>query len=139
MKNIWICCLIFISAQSWSKPSFLIEWDDKGDVKSINGVLYLGQDNDPACSGSLFIDEIKSFNYTASDGNLEIITKNTHSPDGLFLYKSDLKDFNFDESNYLSKFLSSKEKIVFLGEKCGSGGYFNIGSMIKLSEITERK
>ncbi|WP_312971074.1 hypothetical protein [Acinetobacter gerneri] len=139
MKNIWICCLIFISAQSWSKPSFLIEWDDKGDVKSINGVLYLGQDNDPACSGDIFVDEIKAFNYTSSDGNMEIVTTKSHSPDGLSLYKNDLKDLNFNGSNYLSMFLKTKEKVVFIGEKCGSGGYFNIGSMIKLSEFSKLK
>lgn len=137
MKKLPILLLLFFNNSVWSKPIFLLEWDKGGDVSSVNGVTYIGSDNDPSCSADVFIDEIRSFNYTASDGNLEIITKNNHSPDGLFLDKNDLKSLNFNGHNYLSTFLKTKEKVIFIGEKCGSGGYFNIGSMIKLSEINK--
>ena len=135
----FLLAISFTTQSALAAPNFLLQWDSSGEVSDVNGVMYLGQDNDPKCSASLFIDEIKSFSYTPYDGNLEIVTKQTHSPDGLFIYKKDLKDLNFDESNYLSMFLKTKERVLFLGEKCGSGGYFNIGSIIKLSEITGLK
>ncbi|AOA58229.1 hypothetical protein [Acinetobacter larvae] len=137
MKKIALFFLILLNQPVWAAPTFLLEWDSKGEASSVNGVTYLGWDNDPSCTADIFIDEIKSFNYTAYDGNVEIITKNNHSPDGLFIYKKDLKGLNFDGNNHLSTLLKTKEKVVFIGEKCGSGGYFNIGSIIKLSEINK--
>ena len=139
MKKLLILPLLLLGQSAWPEPNFILKMDKNDEVVGVDAVLYLGQDNDPNCSGDMFVDEIKSFNYVPVDGNIEIFTQNTHSPDGLFLHKQDLNKFNFNENNYLSMFLKTKQKIVFLGERCGSGGYFNIGSMIKLNEINNLK
>lgn len=137
MKKIFIFCLILLSQTVWSKPRFLVDLGRNDQITTVNGIINLGQNNDPACSGSIFIDEILSFKYIPLDGAIKIETKKSHSPDGLFLNKQDLVKFDFDENNYLSMFLKTKEKVIFLGEVCGSGGYFNINGMIKISEITK--
>lgn len=141
MRKICLLSIAFIlSNQVFASPTFWLDWSTKAnsvpEVTAVKGVTYLGGDNDPNCSADVFVDQIKSFNYSKDTGDLLVNTLKEHSVEPLAISSSDLKKLSPSQSSYLMKLLTTKEKVIFIGERCGnSGKYFNVGSILKLNSI----
>lgn len=136
MKRILLLILAMLPALALAAPLYWLKWDNTGTNSTVSGVVSINEGSDSSCSADVFIDRIESFKHIPSSGNIEIITHNSHSEDGLFIYKQSLSNMDFTDIGYLSSFLKTKEKVVFIGERCGvSGKYFSIDSMLKLDAI----
>lgn len=120
--------LLFFTVTSYADIIFLKDYSNLSNIKT-DGVLAVTE-NQSDCSGYLFIDKIKSYNYDKGVISFETFKKHDFS----IYYEIGSIDFN--DSPSLIEILSSKEDMVFIGERCGfSGKIFSIYSLVKLKKI----
>lgn len=120
--------ILFFTGTSYADIIFLKDYSNLNKIK-IDGVLAVTESQSD-CSGYLFIDKIKSYNYDKGIISFETLKKHDFS----IYYEIGKIDFN--DSPSLIEILSSKEDMVFIGERCGfSGKIFSIYSLVKLKKI----
>ncbi len=125
--------MVLLSAPQfvYAVPNFWLEYNLKSEVTSIKGASYLITENYSDCMVDVFADEISSF---VRDSNGDIIV-NTGKHGALSLESDGLEAIKEKDKKYLTTLLRSKDKMLFIGDRCGNGGYFIINGILKVNSI----
>ena len=137
-RIIGMVLMVLLSAPQfvYAVPNFWLEYSDlqgrEPIVTNVKGVAYLDEENDSDCSVNVFAGEIKSFVRQKTG----YIVVSTRGHEDIYIQADRLDKTDKDSQKYLTALLRSKERMLFIGEMCGSSGVFIVSSILKLSSIS---
>lgn len=137
-RIIGMVLMVLLSAPQfvYAVPDFWLEYSDQlgptpNIVTEVKGAAYLEEENDPDCSVEVFVDEIKRF-VRQDNGHIAVYTRQHKD---IYINASDLKKIDKEGQTYITSLLRSKERMLFIGEMCGSSSVFTVSNILKVSRI----